>query len=162
MSKESVDWDLLSSYAGLLSLATLSIYVGSQASVPVRSTRSHSYSLSPDDLSRQRKVRKLAQTGKRRKTTTTTTSQTVSPRRMRGCSPWYVQVSCLRAMWRGPLMLLHSLVWILRPVWAVPCGEVPGEGVDQLAAWPVFRARGRGSVFEGERVAIVFATKVRW
>lgn len=36
MSKGITDADLLSSYAGLLSLATLSIYIGSQASIPVR------------------------------------------------------------------------------------------------------------------------------
>jgi hypothetical protein len=32
---DDIDWDLLSSYGGLLSLATLSIYVGSYASIPV-------------------------------------------------------------------------------------------------------------------------------
>ena len=31
----TIDWDLLSSYAGLLSLATLSIYAGSYGSLPV-------------------------------------------------------------------------------------------------------------------------------
>lgn len=30
-----VDWDLLASYAGLLSLATLSIYAGAYGSLPV-------------------------------------------------------------------------------------------------------------------------------
>ena len=54
-------------------------------------------------------------------------------------------------------MLAHSLVWVLRPVRAVLSGQVPREGVDQLAAWPVFRARWRGSVFEGERMANIFA-----
>jgi hypothetical protein len=32
---DDIDWDLLSSYGGLLSLATLSIYIGSYASIPV-------------------------------------------------------------------------------------------------------------------------------
>jgi hypothetical protein len=31
-----MDWDLLSSYAGLLSLATVSIYAGAFSSLPVR------------------------------------------------------------------------------------------------------------------------------
>ena len=35
MSKNITDADLLSSYAGLLSLATLSVYIGAQASIPV-------------------------------------------------------------------------------------------------------------------------------
>lgn len=36
---EGIDWDLLSSYAGLLSLATFSIYAGSFGSLPVHQNR---------------------------------------------------------------------------------------------------------------------------
>jgi len=36
---EDVDWDLLSSYAGLLGLATFSIYAGAKGSLPVHATR---------------------------------------------------------------------------------------------------------------------------
>jgi hypothetical protein len=35
MANTGVDWDILSSYAGLLSLATVSIYAGSYGSLPV-------------------------------------------------------------------------------------------------------------------------------
>ena len=37
------DWDLLASYAGLLALATFSIYTGSYGSLPVRAPHAAPY-----------------------------------------------------------------------------------------------------------------------
>ncbi|TFK89122.1 hypothetical protein K466DRAFT_584933 [Polyporus arcularius HHB13444] len=49
MTAAETDWDLISSYAGLLSLACVSIYAGSHGSLSKRNTRSHQPGSEPEE-----------------------------------------------------------------------------------------------------------------